>query len=114
MEHLAAADHEHSTFIGDVAEGRLPGCPGIRRRCQMDLLAVRVQRLTCKRHQVLPAEQSAYTSSIQFDCCERASISLPPDGPLLVRGHQLAVMQQQFAVGVEYKKRVVQCSAAVR
>src|SRR5437868_976467 len=107
MEYLAAADHEHPAFISDVTEGRLPGCSGVRRRCQMDLLALRVERLTGKGHQILPAEQAAYARSIQFDCCERASISLPPDGPLLVRGHQLPVMQHQFAGRVEYQERVV-------
>ena len=49
MEHLAAADHEHSAFVGDVPQRRLPGRAGVCRRRQVDLLALRIERLAGKR-----------------------------------------------------------------
>ena len=104
---------ERVALVGHVAEGRLPGCARVRCRRQVDLLALSVQCLTGKRHQVFPAEQSADPDSIQLDCHQRASVALPPDSPLLVRGHQLPVMQHQFAAGIEYKQGVVEGPAAV-
>ena len=92
----------------DVHERRLPGVAVVGGRGDVDLDAGLVEREARERHVVLPADQAAEPAERRLDRAQPAAVALAPDEPLVVRRHELAVVERQLAVGRVVEQRVVE------
>jgi hypothetical protein len=82
-----------------VDERRLPLLGVVCRRRDVDLDAGLVDREARKRHVVLPADQAADAAEAGLDGVQAAAVALSPDEALVVRRHELAVVERELAVG---------------
>ena len=105
---MARRDDEGARLAGDVHEGLLPGVAVVRGRGEVDLDPRLVEREAGERHVVLPADQAADPAERGRDRAEPAAVALPPDEALVVRRHELAVVQRELAGGREGQQRVVE------
>ncbi len=111
---VAGADHVGARLEGDVHERRLPAIAVVRRRGDVDLDARLVEREAGERHVVLPADEAAEAAQRRLDRAQAAAVSLAPDEPLVVRRHELAMLERELAVGAVVEKRVVERARAAR
>ena len=79
---------------------------GRRRDVQLD--PGLVEREAGERHVVLPADEAAEPAVGRLDRLEPAAVAGAPDEALVVRRHELAVLQRQVAVGPVEEERVVE------
>ena len=98
----------------DMHEGRLPRIAVVGGRGDVDLDAGLVQREARERHVVLPAHEAADAPEAGLDRVQPAAVALPPDQPLVVRGHELAVVERERAVGRVVEERVVDRARPLR
>ena len=80
-------------------------------RSEVELDAALVEREARKRHEVLPADQAADAAEVGLDCPEPAAVAEAPDHALVVRRHELAVVQRELAVRPVEQERVVDRAA---
>ena len=80
-------------------------------RREVDLDARLVEREPRQRHEVLPADEAADLADVRRDRPQALFCPEPPHETLVVRRHQLAVVQCQRAVRREDEQRVVQRAA---
>src|SRR5207248_179594 len=66
-----------------------------------------VQRYARERHVVLPADEAAEPAETGLDRTETATVALAPDQALMVRGHELAVVEGELAGRRVVEERVV-------
>ena len=85
----------------------LPGGAVVGGRGDVDLDAGLVERDARERHVVLPADQAAEPAETRLDRLEAAAVALAPDEPLVIGGHELAVMEGELAGRRVVEERVV-------
>src|SRR6266540_1659925 len=107
----AARKHERTRLARDVADRLEPLLGVVGRRRKVDLDARFVEGGARQRHVVFPADQPADAAEIRLDRGEALAVAEPPHEPLVVRGHQLAVVQRELAVGRVDEQAVVESSA---
>ena len=105
---MARRDDERARLARDVDERRLPRVAVVGGRGDVDLDAGLVEREARERHVVLPADQPADAGRAGLDRAQPAAVALAPDEPLVVRRHELAVVQRERAVGRVVEQRVVE------
>ncbi len=110
---VAGADHIGARLERDVHEGRLPAFAVVGRRGDVDLDARLVEREPRERHVVLPADEAAEPPERRLDRPQAAAVSLAPDEALVVRRHQLAMLEGELAVRAVVEERVVERPGAV-
>ena len=111
---VARGDHERARLPRDVDERRLPAVGVVGRRSHVDLDAGLVEREARERHVVLPADEPAEPAEAGLDRPQAPPVALAPHEPLVVRGHELAVVERQAALGVVVEERVVERAGALR
>ena len=107
-------DDEGARLAREVDERGLPFVRVVRGRGDVDLEPGLVQREARERHVVLPADQPAEAAERRLDRPQAPPVALPPDQPLVVRGHELAVVEREAALGVVVEQRVVERPRALR
>src|SRR5829696_1636780 len=107
----AAGDDERACLARDVAHRLEPDFRVVCGRGEIHLDAGLVQRRARQRHEVLPADQSADGAEVGRNRLEAATVAEAPYQALVVRRHQLAVVQRQRTVGCEDEQRVVERAA---
>src|SRR5205814_6189023 len=60
-----------------------------------------------ERHEILPADQPADAPDRGLDRLEPGAVALAPDQPLVVRWHELAMVQRELAFRPVEQERVV-------
>src|SRR5437588_5135075 len=83
----------------------------VRRRSEVDLDPGLVERETRERHQVLPADEPADPAEVGLDRLEPLAVAETPDEPLVVRRHELPVVDDEPRVRAEDEQRVVERAA---
>ena len=104
---VARRDHEGPRLAGDVDERRLPGIAVVGRRGDVELDARLVEREARERHVVLPADQAADPPDRRLERAQPAPVALAPDQALVVRRHELPVVERELARGRVVEERVV-------
>ena len=100
-------DDVRAALARDVDERLLPGVAVVGGRRDVDLDAGLVERDARERHVVLPADQAAEPAEAGLDRVEAAAVALAPDEPLVVRRHELAVVEGELAGRRVVEERVV-------
>ena len=97
-----------------MRQRRLPAVAVVRGRGDVDLDARLVEREARERHVVLPADQAADPSERRLERPQAAPVALAPDEPLVVRRHELAVVERELARRRPVEQRVVERSRPLR
>ena len=105
---VGGGDDERPRLARDMDERRLPGVAVVGGRGDVDLDAGLVEREARERHVVLPADQPADPAEWRRDRAQALAVALSPDEALVVRRHELAVLQRERAVGSVVEERVVE------
>src|SRR5205814_8154763 len=101
-------DDVRAALARDVDESLLPGGAVVGGRGDIDLDAGLVERDARERHVVLPADQAAEPAEARRNRLEAAAAALAPDEPLVIGGHELAVMEGGLAGRRGVKERRVE------
>src|SRR5438132_5768587 len=104
---MAGGDDIRAALTRDVHQRRLPGVAVVGRRGDVDLDAGFVEREARERHVVLPADEPADAAETGLDGVQTAPVALSPHEALVVRRHELAVMEYKLAGGRVIEQRVV-------
>ena len=93
---------------------RLPRVAVVGGRGDVDLDARLVEREAGERHVVLPADQAAEPAERRLDRAQPTPVALAPDEPLVVRRHELAVVERELALRRVVEERVVERARPLR
>src|SRR5207244_8877296 len=83
----------------------------VRGRREVDVDSRLVERGARELHAVLPADETADLPQTGVDRLQAAPVAESPDHALVIRGHQLAMVDRELAVGREDEQRVVERAA---
>ena len=104
-------DHVAASLPGDVPHRRDPAVTPRERRRHPHVDTLGVEEEASERHVVLPADQPADAPEGRLVGVERRPITLAPHRSLRSGRHQLAVLAEELAVGIEVQQRVVDRAA---
>src|SRR3954466_6664122 len=106
-EILIASNYKTASFACNVREGCLPAVATVGGGSEVDFNALLIQRHSCKRHVVLPANQSPDFTDRRIKHIEIASLSLSPNDALSGRRFDLAVTMQKISFRTEVQQRAI-------
>src|ERR1700688_4315378 len=104
----SAADHPATSFACDVLQGADPAIAAVVGWRDIYFEALRVERVSRQRHEVLPADERADASAGRVDDLEARSVAEPPHHALRTCRHELAMLVEYAAVGANDNHGVVE------